>query len=153
MIETLMGALVLAVAALFVVFAYSSADLRPTSGYTVSANFNKVTGIGVGSDVRMAGIKIGTVVDQSLDPQTYLASITMSIDDAVVLPDDSTAAITTEGLLGGSYLEIVPGGSPMTLEDGGIIEFTQDPVDIVQMLGKFIFSAAEQQGNATDSGN
>ncbi|UUX49166.1 outer membrane lipid asymmetry maintenance protein MlaD [Nisaea acidiphila] len=142
-IETVMGAVVLAVAGMFMAFAYISADLNTSGGYTVTASFNKVAGLAVGGDVRMSGIKIGSIVSQELDTDTFLAKVTMNIRDDVALPLDSAAAISSESLLGGNYLEIIPGGDPDMIEDGGRIDFTQDPVDIVQLIGKFIFSAGE----------
>ncbi|WP_193182587.1 outer membrane lipid asymmetry maintenance protein MlaD [Nisaea sediminum] len=142
-IETVMGAVVLVVAGIFMAFAYVSADLKTGGGYTVIATFNKVAGLAVGGDVRMSGIKIGTIVSQKLDKETFLAEVTMNIRDDIELPLDSAAAISSESLLGGNYLEIIPGGDPDTIKDGGKIEYTQDPVDIVQLIGKFIFSAGE----------
>ena len=141
-IETVMGAVVLVVAGMFMAFAYVSADLNTSGGYIVTANFNKVSGLAVGGDVRMSGIKIGSIVSQELDPKSFLAKVTMNIRDDIELPADSAAAISNESLLGGSFLEIVPGGDPDIIKNGGVIEFTQDPVDIVQLLGKFIFSAS-----------
>lgn len=142
-IETVMGAVVLVVAGIFMAFAYVSADLKAGGGYTVTASFNKVSGLAVGGDVRMSGIKIGTIVSQDLDKESFLAKVTMKIRDDVSLPLDSAAAISSEGLLGGNYLEIIPGGDPDKIKDGGRIDYTQDPVDIVQLIGKFIFSAGE----------
>jgi phospholipid/cholesterol/gamma-HCH transport system substrate-binding protein len=147
--ETLMGAVVLAAAALFLGYAFNTVDIGARSGYTVVADFNKVGGLSVGSDVKMSGIKVGTVVSQALDPNTFLARVTMTIQEDVALPSDTTAAISSEGLLGGNYLELVPGGLPDHIEPGGRIEFTQDPVDIVQLLGKFIFSAGEGAAGAS----
>jgi phospholipid/cholesterol/gamma-HCH transport system substrate-binding protein len=141
MVETLMGAVVLAVAGLFVVFAYSASNLGGATGYEVKASFTKVGGLSTGSDVRMSGIRVGKIISQELDHETFMATVTMSIDPAIKLPDDSTAMIASEGLLGGNYLELTPGGSEDMIEPGGSVEFTQDPVDIVQLLGKFIFSA------------
>ena len=141
-IETVIGAVVLVVAGIFMAFAYVSADLNTRGGYTVTANFNKVAGLAVGGDVRMSGIKIGSIVSQELDPKSFLAKVTMNIRDDVELPADSAAAISNESLLGGSFLEIIPGGDPDIIKNGGAIEYTQDPVDIVQLLGKFIFSAS-----------
>lgn len=145
-IETVMGAVVLVVAGMFMAFAYVSADLKTSNGYTVTATFNKVSGLAIGGDVRMSGIKIGSIVGQELDKGTFLAKVTMTIDEEIELPLDSAAAISSEGLLGGNYLEIVPGGDMDLIEDGGQIEYTQDPVDIVQLIGKFIFSAGEAGG-------
>lgn len=146
LIETVIGALVLLVAGVFVAFAYSSADLRSVGGYPLSARFQSVTGLSVGSDVRLSGIKVGSVVGHRLDPKTYFALVDMRIEEGVRLPEDSSARITTEGLLGGTYLALEPGGAEATLEDGAVIEYTQSPVDLVQLLGKFIFTAGETAG-------
>jgi phospholipid/cholesterol/gamma-HCH transport system substrate-binding protein len=141
LIETLLGAVVLGVAGLFLAFAYTTADLGRTGGYEVEAEFTTIGGLKVGNDVRMAGIKIGSVVRQELDPQTYLARVTLSVDPSIELPADTSATIASEGLLGGNYVDLAPGGDPTMLKPGGRIQYTQDPVDMVQLLGKFIFSA------------
>ena len=143
LIETLMGALVLGIAGLFLAFAYTTADLGRGGGYEVQADFTTVGSLRVGSDVRMAGIKIGTVVRQELDPQTYLARVTLSVDPSVKLPVDSSASISSEGLLGGNYVDLAPGGDDKMLDAGGRIQFTQDAVDMIQLLSKFIFSAGQ----------
>ncbi len=145
-IETLMGAVVLAAAALFLAFAYNSADLRAGAGYEVSASFNRVGGVKAGTDVRVGGVSVGTVTGLSLDAETWRSVVAMRIDEAYALPDDTSAAIASESLLGGSYIELAPGGSPDTIEPGGAIEYTQDSVDIVQLLGKFIFAVQDAGG-------
>jgi phospholipid/cholesterol/gamma-HCH transport system substrate-binding protein len=151
--ETLMGAVVLVVAGLFLVFAYSSTNVRPVHGYNVIAKFERVDGLAPGSDVRLSGIKVGTVVDQKLEPHTYLAVVTMSIDSHVRLPVDTVAQITSEGLLGANFLSLVPGADEKVISPGGELRFTQSPVNLVQMLGKFIFnSAAEGQGGQGPGG-
>lgn len=141
LIETLLGAVVLGVAGLFLAFAYTTADLGRTGGYEVEADFTTVGGLKVGNDVRMAGIKIGSVVRQELNPQTYLARVTLSVDPSIELPVDTSATIASEGLLGGNYVDLAPGGDTTMLKPGGKIQYTQDAVDMVQLLGKFIFSA------------
>ncbi|GHD62973.1 ATPase AAA [Thalassobaculum fulvum] len=143
LIETLLGAVVLGVAGLFLAFAYTTADLGRTGGYEVEAEFTTIGGLKVGNDVRMAGIKIGSVVRQELDPQTYLARVTLSVDPSIELPADTSATIASEGLLGGNYVDLAPGGDPTMLKPGGRIQYTQDAVDMVQLLGKFIFSAGD----------
>lgn len=148
LIETLLGAVVLGVAGLFLAFAYTTADLGRASGYEVHAEFTTVGGLKVGNDVRLAGIKVGTVVRQELNPETYLARVTLSIDPAVRLPADTSATISSEGLLGGNFVDLGPGGDPAMIESGGRILFTQDAVDMVQLLSKFIFSAAGSGGAA-----
>jgi phospholipid/cholesterol/gamma-HCH transport system substrate-binding protein len=149
MIETVMGAVVIVVAAMFLAFAYNSSGLRTVSGYEVSARFDRVDGVTTGTDVRISGIKVGTVVDQRLDTERFLAIVRMSIDPRVKLPTDTVAEVASEGLLGGRYLALIPGGDAETIKPGGEIKFTQSPVDLVQMLGKFMFSGPDQSKDAT----
>ena len=141
MVETLVGAFVIVVAGAFLFFAYTTADVGDVAGYKVSADFDSVDGLTVGSDVRVSGIKVGTVTSQELDPNTYLARVSMSIDPKVQLPDDSSIKITSEGLLGGDYLAIEPGGSEDLIADGGKIQFTQGSIDLIGLVGQAIFSA------------
>jgi phospholipid/cholesterol/gamma-HCH transport system substrate-binding protein len=143
LVETLMGAVVLVVAGMFVVFAYSTADIRPVRGYSVTAKFQSIDGVRLGTDVKLAGIKVGSVVAQALDPQTYEAVLTFSIDANVKLPRDTSAQITSEGLLGGTYIALAPGAEDRMLAAGGEIRHTQSPVNLVQLLGRFIFNSAE----------
>lgn len=149
LIETLMGAVVLAVAGLFLAFAYSSTNVRAVSGYEVVARFDRVDGLARGADVKMSGIKIGTVIEQRLDPQRYLAVVRMTIDPAVKLPADTVAQVASEGLLGGSFVALVPGGDDKTIAPGGEIKFTQAPVNLVQLLGKFMFGQGDKEPGAT----
>jgi len=142
-VETLIGAAVIAVAALFFVFAYSSTGSAPISGYDVIAKFNRADGVNVGSDVRLSGIKVGTVEKMALDPKTYNAVLTLALENSVKLPDDSSVRITSEGLLGNQYLSIEPGASEATIKPGGEIENTQGSIDLVGLLGKAVFSAGD----------
>jgi phospholipid/cholesterol/gamma-HCH transport system substrate-binding protein len=144
MIETVMGAVILIVAAMFLVFAYRYSNLRAVSGYEVSARFDRIDGISPGTDVRIGGIKVGTVLDQRLDSKSFLAVVRMSIDPSIKLPADTVAEVASEGLLGGRYMALIPGGADAVIQPGGEIKFTQSPVDLVQMLGKFMFSTADQ---------
>ena len=153
LIETMIGAVVLVVAGLFLVFAYSTTNVRPVRGYTIIAKFERVDGLNPGSDVRLSGIKVGTVVEQKLEPNTYLAVVTMSIESQVRLPIDTVAQITSEGLLGGNFISLVPGAEDKVVAPGGELRFTQAPVNLVQMLGKFIFnSAGGESGQGSGSG-
>ncbi|MDX5367647.1 MAG: outer membrane lipid asymmetry maintenance protein MlaD [Alphaproteobacteria bacterium] len=147
LVETLIGTLVVAVAAVFLFYGYSSSGMRSSSGYQVNAAFSAVDGLANGADVRMSGIKIGTVVRQSLDPDTYQAVVTLDIASDVKLPDDSSAKITSEGLLGGSYISVTPGGSEDMLAGGGEIMFTQGSVDLMSLIGQAVFSATDSSGN------
>lgn len=140
-VETLIGAAVLAVAGIFLAFGYSTSSLNSDGGFTLIAKFDRVDGVTTGSDVRISGIKIGTVVDQRLDPATYQAIIEMDIDPAVKLPADSSAKITSEGLLGATYMSIEAGGSEELLQDGSELRFTQGSIDLMSLIGQAIFSA------------
>lgn len=148
LIETVMGAAVVAVAIMFVVLAYSSASVSAVEGYSLDARFNRVDGLGVGADVRLGGIKIGSVTALSLDTTTYQAVVSVGIATGVLLPTDSSARILSEGLLGGSYIDIQPGGNDDMMAQSDRFEFTQDPVNLVDLLGRFVFSAAESAGAA-----
>ncbi len=140
-IETVMGAVVLVVAALFLFFAYNTSQLREVRGYEVSADFEHIDGIRQGGDVRISGIKIGSVVGERLDPKTFLATVRMSIDPAIKLPDDTVAEIVSSGLLGDKYLSLVPGGSDKVIAPGGQIKYTQSSVSLEHLIGQMIFSA------------
>lgn len=135
-----MGAVVLIVAALFLFFAYSTSQMRSVRGYPVSAQFERVDGIRDGGDVRIAGVKVGSITSERLDPATFLATVKMSIDPAYKLPDDTVAEIISSSLLGDKYLALVPGGSDKMIPPGGRIKFTQAPVSLENLIGQMIFS-------------
>jgi phospholipid/cholesterol/gamma-HCH transport system substrate-binding protein len=139
-IETVMGAVVLVVAALFLFFAYNTSQLRSVRGYQLTANFEHIDGIRDGSDVRISGIKVGSVLGTTLDPKNFLATVTMSVEPSVELPDDTVAEIVSSGLLGDKYLSLVPGGSDKDLSPGGRIKFTQSSVSIEHLIGQMMFS-------------
>ncbi len=146
-IETVLGAVVLMVAGVFLAFAYNSADLRPIAGYKITARFNAVDGLTVGSDVRVGGVKIGSVVGQSIDLESYQAVVVMSLRPDISLPDDSVASVSSEGLLGGKYIRLDPGGSEKHLADGGELAETRDIVSLEEMLGKVIFLVTDEMEN------
>ena len=139
-IETVMGGVVLVVAALFLFFAYSTSQVRAVQGYQVTAQFERIDGIRDGGDVRIAGVKVGSIQSATLDPKTFLAEVRMSIDPAYKLPDDTVAEIVSNGLLGDQYMSLVPGGSDQTIPPGGRIKFTQAPVSLENLIGQMIFS-------------
>jgi phospholipid/cholesterol/gamma-HCH transport system substrate-binding protein len=145
--EALIGAVVLVVAAFSLVFAFSSTDVGAVDGYEVTATFDRVDGVNAGADVRMSGIKIGTVTKLELDPQTFLAKATLNIDSTVELPDDSSAEITTEGLLGGKYMAIVPGGAEDVIPPGGRIQFTQSSLSLEGLIGRFGFGLGDSDSD------
>ena len=137
--EVLAGAAVVAVAAGFFLFASQGRGFAPEADtYALRASFRSVEGVTVGTDVRLAGVKIGTVTSLTLNPQTFYADAAVSIRRDVLLPDDSSILISSEGLLGGSFVEIQPGGSLTNIAPGGEIEDTQGAVSIVSLLMKFV---------------
>ena len=149
LVETLMGAVVLVVAGMFLMFAYTTADIRPVRGYSLTAKFERIDGVRLGTDVKLSGIKVGSIVGQTLDPETYQAVLTLTVESGIKLPIDTVAQISSEGLLGGNFVQLVPGAEDKMLAAGGQIKYTQAPVNLVQMLGKFMFNSAEAaQGSA-----
>lgn len=148
-----MGAVVLLIAALFVYFAYHTAQVHSPPGYPVNVSFGKVGGLAVGSDVRISGIKVGSVTTRALDPQTYAAIVTMTIDDGVVIPEDTIASIASEGPLGGRYVRLEPGTSATLLASGGVIKQTRGYRSLEDQVGEIIFLATGKPGPATESAN
>lgn len=141
LIETIMGAVVLGVAGFFIVFAYSHADLEDVKGYELKAQFASTGGLEMGSDVRINGIKVGTVVGQDLDPVTYLAVVRMTILPSIKLPADTAASIAADGLLGGKFVKLDPGREGERLAAGGTIARTKDYKSIEETVGELIFLA------------
>ena len=142
MLETVMGAIVLLTAVAFVSLAYEAANIRGTDGYELEAEFGATGGLSVGDDVRISGIRVGRISRQELDPVTYAARIVMSLDERIRIPADSSARITAASLLGGNYLELIPGADEDMMQPGEVIYDTRDPVSLTDLLGKAVFSAA-----------
>ena len=137
--ETGVGAVVLAAAATFLIYALSAGAVgRHGGGYEVKARFGQVGALAAGADVRLAGVKIGTVSSIALDPKTFLAVVDLSLDPAIKLPTDSTAKITSDSLLGGSHIAIAPGGATENLKAGSEIQNTQGAVDIFGLIGQVL---------------
>lgn len=154
MVETVLGAVVLVVAAGFLFFAYRTTDLRAVEGYEISARFAQVEGLERGSDVKISGVKVGTVLDYTLDPHSYRAVVRMSIDPKVRLPIDTAAVIRSEGLLDGKFMALEPGGDEEFIEPGGKIDYTTAAPSLETLLGKVMFSlggAKEGRGSAAES--
>ena len=144
-LEILMGMVVLGAAGFFMLLVYQAADITSSDGYQIKAEFGTTGGLTVGDDVRLSGIKIGRITSQSLDPVTFSAVIEMRIDETVKLPEDSTARITAASLLGGNFLELIPGSSDADMQAGAVIYDTFDPVSLSDLLGKFIFQNDSDQ--------
>ena len=139
-IETVLGAVVLAVAILFLAFSYSSANIGSTDGYEVRARFSGIGGLNIGDKVVISGVKVGQVSKIKLDKETYLADVYLDIRKDIELPDDTAAFISSESLLGGLYMQLEPGASEDMIEPDSIIEYTQAPQNLEQLLGQFIFN-------------
>jgi phospholipid/cholesterol/gamma-HCH transport system substrate-binding protein len=138
--ETVLGAVVLIVAVVFLSFSYSSANIGDVNGYMLSADFSGTGGLKPGDSVQISGVKIGTVSKIELNPENYRARVYVDVNDGIKLPDDTAALISSESLLGGKYMELQPGASEEFLASGGQILYTQAPQNLEQLLGKFIFS-------------
>ena len=151
LVESLIGAIVLLVAGWFLNFAYERTEMTNVGGYELIAKFDRVDGLNIGSDVRLSGIKVGTVTSQELDPETYEAVVRIAISDEVKLPTDTAAAITSEGLLGGSYLSILPGGMEEMLEDGDEFDETQDALDLIAMINRFMYGGKDEDKDKDES--
>jgi phospholipid/cholesterol/gamma-HCH transport system substrate-binding protein len=148
-VETVMGAVVLVVAAVFLFFAYTTSQVQALGGTEYTARFDRVDGIHDGSDVRISGIKVGSVVQQTLDPKTFFAVLRLAVDPKVKLPVDTVARITSSGLLGDKYLALEPGNEDDVIKPGGRIEHTQSPMNLENMIGQYIFG---QTGKKPDAG-
>jgi phospholipid/cholesterol/gamma-HCH transport system substrate-binding protein len=144
LVETVMGAVVLLIAGFFLIFAYNSSNLRPISGYEVKARFNSIEGLQEGGDVRIGGVKIGSVTGETLDTENFQAIVTLTLKPQVRLPTDSIASVTGDSLLGGKYVKIEPGTAKTMIAAGGEIKKTKDALVLEQVLGRMIFLLTEE---------
>ena len=137
--EVIVGGVVLAAAIGFGIYAAQIAGISSGGhSYTLNASFRSLEGVSVGTDVRLAGVKIGTVTSVELNPQTFRADTIVSVAKNIEIPDDSAIVISSEGLLGGNFVEIMPGGSPFNLEEDAEITDTQGAVSLISLLLKFV---------------
>ena len=144
--EVVTGSVVLAAAVGFFLYAGQIVGLSGGGdSHSYSASFRTADGISVGTDVRLGGVKVGTVTGIDLNPETYRADAAFTVQSDVALPDDTAIIISSEGLLGGSYVEVLPGGSPFNLEPGAEIEDTQGSVSLVQLLLKFVAGSEDTE--------
>lgn len=146
-VETVLGAVVLLAAAVFVQFAYSTAEVKAVEGYRVSAVFYKIGGLGKGSDVRINGIKVGTVVGHNLNSDTYDAVVKMTITPEIKLPTDTVAIIASEGMMGDKYVRLEPGSAKTYIDAGGKITKTKDFRSLEDQVGEIIFLATGGDNN------
>jgi phospholipid/cholesterol/gamma-HCH transport system substrate-binding protein len=141
--EIATGAIVLLVAFGFLGYAVANTGRGSVSGYELNARFDHIDGLGAGNDVRLAGVKVGSVIGTHIDDSTYQAVVNFSVESGLQLPKDTAAEITSDGLLGGKYLSLAPGGSTTMFQPGQTITITQGSVSLEQLLGKFIFSVTD----------
>jgi phospholipid/cholesterol/gamma-HCH transport system substrate-binding protein len=145
LVETIMGTFVLLVAGIFLAFAYVSANMKPTEGYPLTASFNAVDGLAVGDDVRVAGIKVGSVAATSLDAKNFRAVVRFDLHKEIQLPVDSKASILSGGILGGKYVNIEPGHDAALLKGGDEFKNTEGAVLLEDQIGAAIFNPAKSE--------
>lgn len=144
--EIALGGVVLAVAIAFAAFAVQSTGTRLAAapGYELNATFRSAEGVRPGTEVRIGGVRVGTVSRMTLDPESFRAQVAVQIDRSLSLPDDSTIQVASEGLLGGTFIEILPGGSPFDLEPGQMFQDTQSAISLVQLMMRFVTGTGEE---------
>ena len=146
-VETLIGTAVVAIAAAFFIYAYQASERGGTAGsYRISAEFDHAEGVSIGTDVRVAGVKVGSVVDFTLNPENFQANVKMELDPKVQLTEDASAKVTAEGLLGSKFISLEQGGAETMLAEGGVISNTQGAVDIWSLISQAMF---ENKGGAS----
>lgn len=151
-VEALVGLIVVLVAIGFVSLAYSRTQAgNAADGYVLKARFTNVAGVSPGTDVRMAGIKVGKVARQSLDPASFQAVLDINIDKGLQLPIDSSAAVTTEGILGGTFIALTPGGETVMLKPGEEIVETSGATDLMALIGGFVNKSGDKPAPAADA--
>ena len=150
--ELLAGFAVIIAAAVFLVFALRGAGEVSSGGYPLRAQFASIGGLTVGADVKIGGVVVGHVADERLDPVTYAAVVNLAMNADIKVPDDSSAAVTSDGLLGNAYIAIAPGGSNTMMAPGQAIAVTQSAVNIEDLLGKFIFSMGDSKPSDGSAG-
>ena len=138
-VETIVGALVLLVAGVFVFYAFAKSDRGGPSGYEILARFDRIDGLKRGADVTVSGVKVGSVTGFELDHKTYQAVVRMSVASNVELPIDTNAKVISESLLGGMVVVLEPGGDKQLIKNGGEIDKTQGAIPLSELIAKFMF--------------
>jgi phospholipid/cholesterol/gamma-HCH transport system substrate-binding protein len=151
-LEPILGAVVVVLAAVFLYFAYNSAGERSAEGYALTARFSGIDGLEAGNDVRVSGVKVGQVTRISLEPGTFQAMVQLTVEPNLKLPTDTVATISSDGLLGGKYLGLLPGGSDDMLKPGSRIERTQSSPSIENLLSQVVFNLQNLGGNKGGEG-
>lgn len=149
-VETILGAVVIIVAAVFLFYGYRAGGMGTLDGYRITADFSGIGGLRVGDEVQISGVKVGSVSTVELIEDTYLARVHMNVASNLKLPADTAALITSEGLLGGRYLLLEPGAAEEMIPAGGRIQYTQAPQNLEQLLGQFIFSMQDGGNDSSE---
>ncbi len=144
-VETIVGALVLVVAGVFVFYAFAKSDRTGPEGYEVVARFGRVDGLKRGADITLSGVKVGSVTSLDLDRKTYQAVVRMALSSSIKLPTDTNAKVVSESLLGGMVIVLEPGADKQIIPPGGEIEHTQDSVPLSELIAKFMFGGTGQK--------
>ena len=141
--ETVVGVFVLIVTVCFFNFVYTKSGWRSVDGYVLSARFDKADGLSEGIDVKVSGVRVGKIDSIEVDPKTFFAIVKFHISKDIKLPTDTRAAVSSDGLFGGKYLSLIPGGEEETLNDGDEIENTTGAINLETIISKFMFSKDE----------
>ncbi len=154
LVESLIGMIVIIVAGMFLFYALSvSGKSIGKDTYTLDAVFGRVDGIATGVDVRIAGIKIGTVTDYKLNTDTYEARLSLNIEGDIPVPEDSVAKVVSDGLLGGAHIALEPGASDVYLANGESITITQGSVDLLGLAVQAFTSNGGNKSNQNEQQN
>ena len=151
--ETLVGALVVVAGGLFIAYTTGSGAANRRggeAGYRVTAQFNRTDGLGVGGAVRLAGLPVGSIVDQTLT-DTFRTVVTLAIRSEIKLPKDSAALIQSDGLLGSKYIELQPGGSEQMIGPDERLAYTQDSLIVDDLLARILAQAKSRAAHARDA--
>jgi len=138
--ESIVGVLVLIIAAFFFNYVYSRSGWKGVDGYVLTAKFDRADGLSEGGDVKISGIRVGKIISATVDPKTFFAVVKFYVSNEIQLPKDSSAGVSSDGLFGGKYLALVPGGAEEKLQANDEIEDTTGPVSIESLISKFVFS-------------
>ncbi|MBM3589793.1 MAG: outer membrane lipid asymmetry maintenance protein MlaD [Alphaproteobacteria bacterium] len=141
--DFLVGTIVLGIAITFFTISFKSSKISSDNGYKILAKFDNADGINIGSDIKISGVKIGTISEQNLDAESFQAVLKFNIYNHIKIPTDSSAKIVSEGLLGSKYIAITPGGDDEFMKEGQEINFTQSSINFEELLGKFIFNGKD----------
>lgn len=139
-VEAIMGAIVLAIAGIFLSIAYQASSSVSDNGAVLYAKFDRIDGLVVGNDVKMSGVKIGKIFKIAIDPDTFLAVVSFTVSPHLRIPKDSSAEIVSESFMGGKYIALVPGGAEETFANGDTVTYTQSALSFEALVGKYLFS-------------